>query len=101
MLLVCWPRDVKPADVTVIDWVLECPVTNPTTRSFDAVGVAVPESAAVPVLEVPAAASTGLTAATPENSMTSMAIGAALLTFTVTVVAGAAFAAYQISPSEL
>ena len=73
---------------------------KPTARSVDAVGVAGPELAEVPVFDAPADTSRGLLVATPENSSTSIATTVADANLTVTVVTGLALAAYQISPSE-
>src|SRR6266513_2062021 len=71
-----------------------------TARSDEPVGFAEPEFAAVPVLDVPAKPSSGLTAATPANSATSTAMTVAVPTVTVTDVTAAAFGAYHSSPSE-
>src|SRR5665213_2854439 len=84
-------------------WVLAWPATNPTARSPDAVGVAAPELAVVPEVEVAVDAepSTGLVVATPANSCTETAMEAAEAVCTVTVVAAWALAEYQSAPSEL
>src|ERR1043165_8547813 len=71
-----------------------------TARSDERVGFAEPEAAAVPVLDVPAKPSSGLTAAMPENSATWIASTVAVPTVTVTDVTAAAFGAYHSSPSE-
>ena len=62
-------------------------------------GVAVPELAIVPVVALPAEPSSGLVAATPENSCTFSATVVAPVV-TVMLFTDAALAAYHISPSE-
>ena len=60
-----------------------------------------PEAAVVPVAAVPAVVSTGLVAATPENSWTTRLIDVAEAAWAVTEVVDRAPAEYQTSPSEL
>lgn len=80
-------------------WALVWPATKPTASSLDAPELAVPDAAEVPVLDAPAEESSGLVA-TPVKSRSSKLTVVADLTWTVTVVVGWAFAAYQSSPSE-
>jgi hypothetical protein len=92
---------VKPGDVTLIGCVLPCPATKPTTSSLAMLGVTEPEPAVVPVFDVPADTSSGLTFAMPANSWTSNATDAAEFVVAVTVVTDLALGEYHISPSEL
>jgi hypothetical protein len=89
---------VYPEALTEMGWTLAWPATNPTASSFGVAGVTFGETAEGPVFEVPAATSS--VPEVPENSSTSSATEAAVLTRTVTDVVGWALAAYQISPSE-
>jgi hypothetical protein len=74
---------------------------NPTARSPGTVGVTAPDDGETLDADFPAATSSGLVAATPENSWTLRATTAEDVVRTVTVVTDAALAEYHISPSEL
>ena len=92
---------VKPGLVTVMACLLACPAMNPTAKAPGTVGVTVPDEGELLDADLPVAASSGLVAATPENSCTLSATTAEDVVRTVTLVTDAALAEYQISPSEL
>jgi hypothetical protein len=96
----CWAWLVKPGAVTVMDWELACPATNPTARSLELEGVTPTVAAVVPVPEVADEPSTGSVVATPENSWAEREMVAADAVCTVTAVVGSASAEYQSAPSE-
>jgi hypothetical protein len=75
------------------------PAMKPTARSLELVGVTVPDEADVLVAEVPVDPSSGALAATPLNSWSCRATADAPVV-TVTLLTGAAFGAYHISPLE-
>ena len=97
----CWVCAVKPGAVTVMGWTLAWPATNPTARSPPADGVTLPVLADVPTFEATDEPSTGLVAATPENSCADTEMVAAEAVCTVTAEVGWAPAEYHIAPSEM